>query len=109
MPKRNSLDIPREKILKEDEEQEQIQEKIPPQAILTKPKRQISDAQKEHLNKIRAKALEKKAEMKGDTLKAKLAKKKKKELAKKCDEYTQEKEKEKEIKKKLNPQRKKRK
>ena len=69
MPKRNSLDIPQEKILKEDEEQEQIQEKIPPQAILTKPKRQISDAQREHLNKIRAKALEKKAEMKEDTLK----------------------------------------
>jgi hypothetical protein len=54
----------------EDEEQEKIQEEIPPpQAILTKPKRQTSDAQREHLNKIRAKALEKKAEMKEDTLK----------------------------------------
>jgi hypothetical protein len=31
------------------------------QATLTKPKRQISDAQREHLNNIRAKALEKKA------------------------------------------------
>ena len=44
------------------------------QAIVTKPKRQISDAQREHLNNIRAKALEKKAEMKEETLKAKLAK-----------------------------------
>ncbi len=42
--------------------------------VLNKPKRQISDAQREHLNKIRAKAMEKKAEMKQDTLKAKLAK-----------------------------------
>ena len=61
---------------------------------LSKPKRQISDAQREHLNKIRVKALEKKAEMKQDTLKAKLAKTiEKKELVKKYDEYTQEKEK----------------
>ena len=58
---------------------------------LSKPKRQISDAQREHLNKIRVKALEKKAEMKQDTLKAKLAKTiEKKELVKKYDEYTQE-------------------
>ena len=66
--------------------------------VLNKPKRQISDAQREHLNKIRAKAMEKKAEMKQDTLKAKLAKTiEKKELVKKYDDYTQEKEKEKEI------------
>ena len=63
--------------------------------VLNKPKRQISDAQREHLNKIRAKAMEKKAEMKQDTLKAKLAKTiEKKELVKKYDDYTQEKEKE---------------
>ena len=102
MPKK--LDIPQEKILTDDEEPEQIQETPPPQTILTKPKRtlafasagkrQISDAQREHLNKIRVKALEKKAEMKQDTLKAKLAKTiEKKELVKKYDEYTQEKEK----------------
>jgi hypothetical protein len=113
MPKKNSLDIPQANILMEDEEPEQIQEEIPPpQAILIKPKRQVSDAQREHLNKIRAKALEKKAEMKEDALKAKLAKTiEKKELAKKYDDYTQEneKEKEQEIKKKLNQQRKKRK
>ena len=72
---------------------------IEPEQILTKPKRQISDAQREHLNNIRAKALEKKAEMKEETLKAKLAKTiEKKELVKKYDEYTQEKEKE-EVKK----------
>ena len=64
------------------------------QPELTKPKRQISDAQREHLNNIRSKALEKKAQMKEETLKAKLAKTfEKKELVKKYDEYV-EKEKE---------------
>ena len=74
-----------------------------PEVVLNKPKRQISDAQREHLNKIRAKAMEKKAEMKQDTLKAKLAKTiEKKELVKKYDDYTQEKEKEQqEIKKEI--------
>ena len=92
MPKKNSIDIPQEKILIQDEAPEETQ---PAQAPLTKPKRQISDAQREHLNNIRAKALEKKAEMKEETLKAKLAKTiEKKELVKKYDEYTQEKEKE---------------
>jgi hypothetical protein len=66
MPKKNSLDIPQEKILTEEPQ--------PQQPELTKPKRQISDAQREHLNNIRSKALEKKAEMKEETLKAKLAK-----------------------------------
>ena len=91
MPNKNSLDInsiPQEKILM-DETQPQKQPE------LTKPKRQISDAQREHLNNIRSKALEKKAEMKEETLKAKLAKTlEKKELVKKYDEYA---EKEKEI------------
>ena len=90
MPNKNSLDInsiPQEKILM-DETQPQKQPE------LTKPKRQISDAQREHLNNIRSKALEKKAEMKEETLKAKLAKTlEKKELVKKYDEYA-EKEKE---------------
>jgi hypothetical protein len=74
------------------------------EVVLNKPKkRQISDAQREHLHKIRAKAMEKKAEMKQDTLKAKLAKTiEKKELVKKYDDYTQEKEKEQqEIKKEI--------
>ena len=76
------------KILIEDEE-------TPQQPELTKPKRQISDAQREHLNNIRSKALEKKAQMKEETLKAKLAKTyEKKELVKKYDDYI-EKEKEK--------------
>ncbi len=49
MPKKNSLDIPQEKMLMEDEEQEKIQEEIPPpQAVLSKPKRQIPDARREH-------------------------------------------------------------
>ena len=91
MPKKNSIinnTPPQEKILIEDEE-------TPQQPELTKPKRQISDAQREHLNNIRSKALEKKAQMKEETLKAKLAKTiEKKELVKKYDEYTQEKEKE---------------
>ena len=71
------------------------EETQPQQPELIKPKRQISDAQREHLNNIRSKALEKKAEMKEETLKAKLAKTlEKKELVKKYDEYA---EKEKEI------------
>ena len=87
MPKKNSLDIPQEKILTEEPQ--------PQQPELTKPKRQISDAQREHLNNIRSKALEKKAEMKEETLKAKLAKTlEKKELVKKYDEHV---DKEKEI------------
>ena len=48
--------IPDEKILIADE----IPEVETPQ-IISKPKRQISDAQREHLNNIRAKALEKKS------------------------------------------------
>jgi hypothetical protein len=86
MPKKNSMinnTIPDEKILIADE----IPEVETPQ-IITKPKRQISDAQREHLNNIRAKALQKKAEMKEETLKAKLAKTiEKKELVKKYDDY----------------------
>ena len=85
MPKK--LDIPQENEFTPEE----IHEIPPPQAILTKPKRQISDAQREHLNNIRAKALQKKAEMKEETLKAKLAKTiEKKELVKKYDEYQEE-------------------
>ena len=96
MPKKNSIDIPQDKILMEEE---LTPEETLPQ-VVTKPKRQISDAQREHLNNIRAKALEKKAEMKEETLKAKLAKTiEKKELVKKYDEYTQEKEKEQQVKK----------
>ena len=87
MPKKNSIinnTPPQEKILIEDEEPE------PPQPELTKPKRQISDAQREHLNNIRSKALEKKAQMKEETLKAKLAQTlEKKELVKKYDEYAE--------------------
>ena len=85
MPKKNRIinnTPPQEKILIEDEETQA------PQPELTKPKRQISDAQREHLNNIRAKALEKKAEMKEETLKAKLAKTiEKKELVKNYDDY----------------------
>ena len=66
MPKNKKLDIPQEKISVEDEST--------PEETLTKPKRQISDAQREHLNNIRIKAMQKKAEMKEETLKAKLAK-----------------------------------
>ena len=86
MPKKNSIinnAIPDEKILIADE----IPEVETPQ-IIAKPKRQISDAQREHLNNIRSKALQKKAEMKEETLKAKLAKTiEKKELVKKYDDY----------------------
>ena len=91
MPKKNSIinnNPEQEKILIEDE--------IPQEEEFIKPKRQISNAQREHLNNIRSKALEKKAQMKEETLKAKLAKTyEKKELVKKYDDYI-EKEKEKE-------------
>ena len=86
MPKKNSIinnTSPQEKILIEDAEPQT-------QPELTKPKRQISDAQREHLNNIRSKALEKKAQMKEETLKAKLAQTlEKKELVKKYDEYAE--------------------
>jgi hypothetical protein len=66
-----------------------------------KPKRQISDAQREHLNKIRELAMKKKAELKEITLKSKLAKTvPKQDLAKKYDEYVENKVKEREQTKK---------
>jgi hypothetical protein len=90
MPKKNSVinnTPPQDKILIEDEEPQL------PKPELTKPKRQISDAQREHLNNIRSKALEKKAQMKEETLKAKLAQTlEKKELVKKYDEYVEKEE-----------------
>jgi len=89
MPKKNSIinnTPPQDKILIEDEAPEELQ---PVQETL-KAKRQISDAQREHLNNIRSKALEKKAQMKEETLKAKLAQTlEKKELVKKYDEYAE--------------------
>ena len=57
-----------------------------------KPKREISEAQREHLNKIRELAMAKKKELKEITLKSKLAKTvPKKELAKQYDEYVAQK------------------
>jgi hypothetical protein len=57
-----------------------------------KPKREITDAQREHLNKIRELAMKKKAELKEITLKSKLAKTvPKQELAKQYDEYVAQK------------------
>ena len=53
-----------------------------------KPKREISESQREHLNKIRLLAMAKKAELKEITLKSKLAKTvPKQELAKEYDNY----------------------
>ena len=58
----------------------------PPPVI--KPKRQITDAQREHLNKIRELAMQKKAQLKEITLKSKLAKTvPKQELAAQYDNY----------------------
>ena len=57
-----------------------------------KPKREITDAQREHLNKIRLLAMGKKAELKEITLKSKLAKTvPKQELAKQYDNYVAQK------------------
>jgi hypothetical protein len=59
---------------------------------VVKPKREISEAQREHLNKIRELAMKKKAELKEITLKSKLAKTvPKQELAKQYDEYVAQK------------------
>ena len=53
-----------------------------------KPKREITEAQREHLNKIRTLAMAKKAELKEITLKSKLVKTiPKQELVKQYDEY----------------------
>ena len=55
---------------------------------VVKPKREITDAQREHLNKIRLLAMAKKSELKEITLKSKLPKTlPKQELAKQYDEY----------------------
>ena len=55
---------------------------------VAKPKREITEAQREHLNKIRQLALDKKKQLKEITLKAKLAKTVPKEdLAKQYDDY----------------------
>ena len=57
-------------------------------APVIKPKREITEAQREHLNKIRLLAMAKKTELKEITLKSKLAKTvPKQELAKQYDEY----------------------
>ena len=57
-----------------------------------KPKREITEAQREHLNKIRLLAMAKKAELKEITFKSKLAKTvPKQELAKQYDNYVAQK------------------
>jgi hypothetical protein len=57
-------------------------------APVIKPKREITEAQREHLNKIRLLAMAKKAELKEITLKSKLAKTvPKQELVKEYDNY----------------------
>jgi hypothetical protein len=57
-----------------------------------KPKREITEAQREHLNKIRELAMKKKAELKEITLKSKLAKTvPKQDLGKQYDEYVAQK------------------
>ena len=59
---------------------------------VVKPKREITDAQREHLNKIRLLVMAKKAELKEITLKSKLAKTvPKQELAKQYDKYVAQK------------------
>jgi len=79
------------KIIDDNIEEAKTEESKP-----VKPKRQISDAQREHLNKIRELAMKKKAELKEITLKSKLAKTvPKQDLAKQYDEYVENKVKEK--------------
>jgi len=77
------------------EEHEEVYETEPVENHKTepvKPKRQISEAQREHLNKIRELAMKKKAQLKEITLKSKLAKTvPKQDLAKQYDEYVENK------------------
>ena len=83
-----------------------VEERLPSDKTV-KPKRQISDAQREHLNKIRELAMKKKAELKEITLKSKLAKTvPKQDLAKQYDEYVENKVKTKkeEVKKEVEPE-----
>ena len=69
-----------------------VKEVTPPSGPIIKPKRQITDAQREHLNKIRELAMAKKAQLKEITLKSKLAKSiPKQELANQYDEYVKSK------------------
>ena len=69
-----------------------IEVQIPERATEAKPKREITEAQREHLNKIRQLALEKKKQLKEITLKAKLAKSVPKEdLARQYDDYVTQK------------------
>jgi len=83
------------KIIPEEDEEVYEPEHLPVKdykAEPVKPKRQISDAQREHLNKIRELAMKKKAELKEITLKSKLAKTvPKQDLAKQYDEYIENK------------------
>ena len=83
------------KIIPEEDEEVYEPEHLPVKDYKTepvKPKRQISDAQREHLNKIRELAMKKKAELKEITLKSKLAKTvPKQDLAKQYDEYIENK------------------
>ena len=83
------------KIIPEEDEEVYEPEHLPVKDYKTepvKPKRQISDAQREHLNKIRELAMKKKAELKEITLKSKLAKTvPKQDLAKQYDEYVENK------------------
>jgi hypothetical protein len=75
-----------------------VVERLPSQAHASEPitvpkaKREITDSQRDHLNKIRELAMKKKAELREITLKSKLAKRvPKQELAKQYDEYVAQK------------------
>ena len=69
-----------------------VVEPTPVVTAVLRPKREISEAQREHLNKIRELAMAKKKELKEITLKSKLAKTvPKQELAKQYDEYVAQK------------------
>jgi hypothetical protein len=69
-----------------------VDNQIPVVPPVIKAKREITEAQREHLNKIRTLAMAKKAELKEITLKSKLAKTvPKQELAKQYDNYVAQK------------------
>ena len=69
-----------------------LEVETPVVAPVIKAKREITEAQREHLNKIRTLAMAKKAELKEITLKSKLAKTvPKQELAKQYDNYVAQK------------------
>ena len=92
MPRKINLPPVVERVNMPSLSQAPVKSSEPVVAPVIKQKREITEAQREHLNKIRTLAMAKKAELKEITLKSKLAKTvPKQELAKQYDNYVAQK------------------